>query len=116
MQRVPAVIIDGKWCIQMPVCNARNLGLQWLQTLAVGFLAGCTRRPVPGSRYCDVHLPECTCAPEEADIVAHRVVNTGDTIVLEYRVSDSWVRGPDLSGALLLPTMTCTREWGLGTV
>lgn len=88
--RVPGVVVDGKWCIQTLICNARDGGLVWDASLATGFLTGCTERPVPGGKYCARHMQECTVPVEECTITEHREVRTVDSILLEYKVDDEW--------------------------
>jgi hypothetical protein len=62
-QVIKLLIVDGKWCVQTSVCNARDVGLVWEPALGTGFLKGCTNRPAPGSKYCAEHVSQCTTAP-----------------------------------------------------
>lgn len=48
-KRIPAVIVDGKWSVQMSLCNDRGSAHTWSDNLATGFLTGCTSRPLRGS-------------------------------------------------------------------
>ena len=83
-------IVDGKWCVQTLVCNARFLNIRWSRELATGFFQGCSERPRPGGKYCATHEAECTLAPEECNIEAHREVKAHDTLLAEFKVEGSW--------------------------
>ena len=86
----PAVIVDGKWCVQTPVCNARNVAPQWSTDLRIGYFAGCARRPGSGAKFCSSHQCECTAAPEDVRITDHREVNSGQHMDLQYFVHGAW--------------------------
>ena len=90
MQTIKAFILDGKWSLQTSLCNARDVGLVWEPALGTGYFQGCTRRPVPGGRYCKDHASECTMAPEDCVIDDHRTVVAGDALALEYHVAGCW--------------------------
>ena len=40
-QTVPAIIVDGKWCLAVSVCNNRHDGSMWSQELGIGCVTGC---------------------------------------------------------------------------
>jgi hypothetical protein len=54
-RRVRALIVDGKWCIQTRVCNARFCNPVFCEDLKEGYFKGCCKRPAPGSWYCAHH-------------------------------------------------------------
>ena len=89
---LPAIVVDGKWCVQTPVCNVRNVGMEWSGDLRVGFFAGCVRRPTKGATFCSSHSCECTTAPEDIKITSHREKNVGTHMELEYEVEGTWIR------------------------
>ena len=90
MTDLRCLIVDGKWCVQTAICNARDGGLVWDSTLATGFLTGCTERPVPGGKYCARHMRECTTPQEDCTITGHREVVGPDSVSLEYKVDGTW--------------------------
>ena len=98
---VPGVIVDGKWCIQTSICNARGGGLVWDASLATGFLTGCTERPVPGGKYCTQHMQECTLPAEDCTISEHREVTASGSILLEYKVSGEWCPASHVNVSLI---------------
>ena len=90
MTLLRCLIVDGKWCVQTAICNARDGGMVWDAALATGFLTGCTERPVPGGKYCARHMHECTAAVEDCTITEHREVIGPDSLTLEYKVDGTW--------------------------
>jgi hypothetical protein len=93
---VRAVIIDGKWCVQTLICNERGSSLVWHAGLAHGYFRGCDQRPVAGAKFCRRHLDECTIAPEEGDVTAHREVPHSGGISLEYKRNHVWISARDM--------------------
>ena len=87
-QAVPGIIVDGKWCIQMMVCNHRGSGYVWNPSLGIGYLKGCTARPKRGSKYCHVHqIPPLDSDATEIPVIdAHREVFRDSSVLIEYRV------------------------------
>jgi hypothetical protein len=67
-QLIRACIVDGKWCIQTTICNARDTGLTWVPALGAGFFKGCVERPLPGNKFCAKHAAQSTLAPEDSKI------------------------------------------------
>ena len=91
-----AAVIDGKRCVWTFACNERGSGSSWHGDLGVGFLQGCTRRPVPGSRYCEEHAGQCTVAPQECSISAHRERVASEVVRLQYLVNADWMNAEDV--------------------
>ena len=85
---VPVIVVDGKWSLQLSVCNERGSGLVWSSSLRTGFLSGCTARPVRGSKYCQQHQPPAEEAPRGPQLSSHREVVRGSSIVLQYDTGD----------------------------
>ncbi|CAJ1421344.1 unnamed protein product [Effrenium voratum] len=94
---VPVIVVDGKWSLQLSVCNERGSGLVWSSSLRTGFLSGCTARPERGSKYCQQHQPPAEEAPRGPQLSSHREVVRGSSIVLQYDTGDgSWADAADL--------------------
>jgi hypothetical protein len=96
---VPSIIVDGKWCLQVSLCNERESNCEWVSALNTGYITGCTSRPKRGSKYCERHqLPapvdETAALPT---VEAHREVVTNDRVSLQYQLEDgSWVESSAL--------------------
>eukprot|EP00973_Karenia_brevis_P048374 6712453-Karenia_brevis.AAC.1 len=54
-RQVRALILDGKWCVQTSICNARNCNPVFSVDIRAGYYKGCTNRPAKGSLYCQAH-------------------------------------------------------------
>ena len=87
-RKVPAIVVDGKWCMQVSLCNDREAGCLWEPALATGCLTGCTARPLRGSKYCAEH--QLTTDEWQADVAAdsvvegHVEVKSADGVHMEY--------------------------------
>ena len=85
---VLGAIVDGKWCMQVSLCNHREGGAIWNKALGTGCMCGCTAMPRKGSQYCSDHL---FIDPEEAELESslvienHREVMTETTVSMEYQ-------------------------------
>jgi hypothetical protein len=85
----PGVIVDGKWCVQVSLCNYRPCGAVWCEALATGAVIGCTNRPQRGSKYCAAHLlPKGSREVAAPELVEHRVVISDHDASLEYKCRD----------------------------
>jgi hypothetical protein len=132
---VPAIVVDGKWCMQVSLCNYRPCGAVWNQALATGSVVGCTNRPQRGSKYCAQHnLPRDCEAVDVLELVCHREVVSDTSVCLEYKSKDgSWIAASAVSAESirayemqLLPTFatqhaneepeTCSKDPRRGTV
>lgn len=94
--KISAFIIDGKWCIQAPVCNARGCGHEWSSELQTGFFRGCVQRPLPGAYFCRTHQLENTLAPEESEVEKHKEVWAEGGLRLQYFYRGRWVLAQDV--------------------
>ena len=101
LREVPAIIIDGKWCMQVSLCNDRADGKVWNHALGLGFLTGCTARPQRGSKYCSRHqmiLPDTDT--EVPKILEHRETPSRHDISMEYKLEGSgWMAADAVSAA-----------------
>jgi hypothetical protein len=88
--RLQTLVLDGQWCLQATICNARNTGLYYDDILKLGFFKGCAERPFPGSLFCKRHLAELKEDTSKL-LTNHRVE-------LQLRVAHAYVN----SDALLL--------------
>ena len=102
-RRVPAIVVDGKWCMQVSLCNDRRSQKWWDANLALGCLIGCVDRPFRGGKYCSNHDPRLLPDFDDSfELDAHREVVTDDDIFLEYHVKDGqWVSGAALPAAAI---------------
>ncbi|CAK9069142.1 unnamed protein product [Durusdinium trenchii] len=91
-RRVPAVVVDGKWCVQTLLCNARNGNPVYEPALQLGYLQGCRCRPLRGSKYCEYHnaAGPRPNGPVEVEIIDHRQVTDGQGVHLQYKIGDVW--------------------------
>ena len=94
MAALPLIVVDGKWCMQVSLCNDRFSRQIWNTELQLGSFSGCTDRPQRGSKYCERHVP--AELPEDAgtlpEIVQHRDDVRNGKLVLEFQLGDgSWV-------------------------
>lgn len=112
-RRVPALIVDGKWCVQTPVCNSRRCNPVYHTELQLGYFQGCHHRPARGSLYCHDHQKQCRGEAGEAVILEHRQARSCSSgvlraqtlrrllrfsevvsehgVSLEYKVAGRWV-------------------------
>jgi len=90
-REVRALVLDGKWCMQTRICNARNCNPVYSPEIQAGFFQGCTERPLKGSLYCRAHnradgqlqrAPE----PDAARITDHKKIVRDGGVFMEYRV------------------------------
>ena len=95
------MVVDGKWCVQTMLCNARDVDAVWLPELELGFFRGCVARPLPGGRYCGEHAAQCTMAPEDCDITDHREVCSSSGITLQYKREGDWHGRADVDVAAI---------------
>jgi hypothetical protein len=95
-KKVRAVIVDGKWCIQTSICNQRGAGATYSSALQSGYFKGCVRRPAPGAFFCADHAAQCTLAPEECHVTAHREAVISSNISLQYCFNKVWCSEADV--------------------
>ena len=89
----PGIIVDGKWCMQVSLCNDRSSGSVWNADLATGTIIGCTSRPQRGSKYCSQHHMQLGDQQAEVpQLQAHRQQTADTTVLLEYQdTSGAWL-------------------------
>ena len=61
-----AILVDGKWSVQIPVCNERSSGHTWNDNLLIGYFKGCQCRPLKGSSFCSSHATSATAPFDQA--------------------------------------------------
>ena len=93
MDKLPLIVVDGKWCLQHSLCNDRFSGTIWSADLELGSFVGCGQRPQRGSKYCLRHVP--ANLPEDAaslpQITSHRETQRCG-LSLEFKLADAgWV-------------------------
>lgn len=89
---VPAIVVDGKWCLQFSLCNDRHSRSVWEPSLATGYITGCIDRPLRGSKYCSAHqlpLLEEQETQETPELEEHKEVRTAQGVKLQYKVKGS---------------------------
>jgi hypothetical protein len=102
-RRVRALILDGKWCLQTSICNARDCNPAFSAEIREGYFKGCVERPVRGSLYCKHHNHaqghrRQDPATEEGLITSHRKVLRDDGVFLEYNVGGAWLAAHAVAG------------------
>ena len=98
---VPALVVDGKWCIQTPVCNERASNPCWSGNLGIGYFQGCKARPAPGAFFCRQHLQDCTLDSSEEAATSHREMHGHSGMHIEYYYQESWRPAADVPVAAI---------------
>ncbi|CAJ1450081.1 unnamed protein product, partial [Effrenium voratum] len=95
MSAMPLVVVDGKWCLQVSLCNDRFSSQTWNKDLQAGFFSGCVARPARGSKYCAEHSRTSSSKSEETStqcIVGHRERAANGALRVEFKLADgAWV-------------------------
>lgn len=92
---VPALIVDGKWCIQTSICNARDSNPVFNKDIREGFFKGCVERPSRGNLYCKKHglghgHGARAAESDTCRLTSHRKIVRADNVSLEYCVDGVW--------------------------
>ena len=103
-RRVRALIVDGQWCVQTSICNARDCNPVFSADVKEGYFKGCTHRPVRGGLYCTMHNHPAGDRwqephPSEGIIEDHRKIVRDSGIALEYKVDGAWLPAMDVATA-----------------
>ncbi|CAK0887840.1 unnamed protein product, partial [Prorocentrum cordatum] len=97
-RRVRALVVDGKWCVQTSICNARDCNPVFSAEVREGYFKGCTERPAPGSLYCKRHAyarghrRRWQQSQDALVVEDHRKTVRQDGVLLEYKVQGGWAR------------------------
>ena len=95
MSAMPLIVVDGKWCLQVSLCNDRFSSQTWNKDLQAGFFSGCVARPARGSKYCAEHSRTSSSKSEETStqcIVGHRERAANGALRVEFKLADgAWV-------------------------
>ena len=91
MSAMPLVVVDGKWCLQVSLCNDRFSSQTWNKDLQAGFFSGCVARPARGSKYCVEHSRTSSSKSEETStqcIVGHRERAANGALRVEFKLGE----------------------------